>query len=341
MGGAMMTNELNIPIGGVGPEGAFDVECLGRNFTIRYIVNMRSGATNGMIISTIKHFKHAIQCLAIGSKEPNSTVGERSVYNEPIEHDESRANVWTFRSFAVVPIGDSIFKVPINLCNEFTSASVLINWVWFAVSIMDSEELVDDFIKAGSIIEALPKPQSELDKHFGERPAAPKNTNESGAVTTPKNIVGERPVFDFLSKDMREEIETTMSGQVIGLRVGAIERKEHVWDDGNKEEQIMFWPQDSEYPYNYRTVIKVDDRENNYDLKVVKKAGLLEQLPQAGYKIPLTGIAYYKINKGKGNYADKVFWNLHSYVAVEAPSPQAQDSEELQPPPIDYDEIPF
>jgi hypothetical protein len=161
-------NELNIPIGGVGPEGAFDVVCLGQVFTIRYVVNMRTGATHGMVVDTIKHFKHAIQVLAAGHKEPSSAVGERDVYNDKLEHSESRANVWTFRSFAVVPKVDRIFKVPINLCNEFTSAATLINWVLFAAEIMNNDTLADDFIHAGSIIEpnGQAKPQSKLDEYF-------------------------------------------------------------------------------------------------------------------------------------------------------------------------------
>jgi hypothetical protein len=233
-------NELNIPIGGVGPEGAFDVTCLGQVFTIRYVVNMRSGATHDMVINTIKHFKHAVQILAAGHKEPSAAVGERDVYNDKLEHGESRSNVWTFRSFAVVPNpkGNRIFKVPINLCNEFTSAATLINWVLFAVEIMNNDTLADDFIHAGSIIEpnTQAKPQSKLDEYFprdeNNKPITPEEGKrynypqqpQPQQQTLPPATDGNSPYLGSYNHKQKQEYIKAYAGTTVKIDVRKMER---------------------------------------------------------------------------------------------------------------------
>jgi hypothetical protein len=298
----MMSNELNIPVGGVGPEGAFDVMCLGQKFTIHYVINMRSGATYGMVKDTIKHFKHAINCLANGAKRANSSVGERDEYHDVIEHGESRSNIWTFRSFAVVPIGDKIFKVPVNLCNEFTSADTLINWVWFAVELMNDNDLVDDFIKSGHIIESKPqaKQHSALDEYFprdeNNQPVQPERTD----VAPPSGKPGQATVIDYDYK-LHDEYTQEFMGQLVEVQVEKIAwelraKKDH---SGSYEKIFAYLKEHYENPIWNLSIFS--------DGKSLQRAfpGMLEK---AGDVVTGDFGLIFKINTGKNG---KVYWNLH------------------------------
>lgn len=306
------------------PDGSYDLS---------YCVSVRSGATPVMMVDTVAHWLHAAEALAAGELHSNDEFTERAQYDESY-HDQNRIVIFgdmkVFTASGLKPL-------PANVFCETTSAQDFINFAWIVMDGLGMIAKLPNVISfAGSTVATKPKSSSELDNHFGER--KPDNTDNGGAVAAPKNIVGERPVFDYLGKEARVEIEQQYIGQVVGLQVGAVERKMHTFDSGDEAEQIMFWPPNGEYAYNYRTVITVDDRDNNYGLKTLKKAGILEQLPQVGYRIPMSGIAYFKLNKGKGDYADKVYWNFHSYVAGEtAPQVPVDQSGEDR----NEDEIPF
>jgi hypothetical protein len=188
---------------GIGPEGLFTVKCLGRTFDIRYVVNIRSDATPEMVVESIKHFKHAAQCLSIGAKQVSKQVaeinkGHRSEY-EDAYHDQSRTSVWTFRSFLVVPHEGKIYKVPLNIFNEYTDAQTLIDWAWAAVELMTSKDLTEDFAAAGSIIfPEVEAAQGQLDEYFprdekGNMPKPQTATTPVPAPTQPQSGMKELP----------------------------------------------------------------------------------------------------------------------------------------------------
>lgn len=338
----MMINELNINEHTATLPFSFDAkEGQEQPCIVKYKVSVRRGATAEMINDTIRHFKATVRTLVAGFTEPSADIPDRPSWAEPILHNEARVIVYNCGGLPVQIDDDNVIRYDINVFNEFSTVPVAVAHAWMYIRAIADGDHVSDLISNG-------KPQNELDTHHDERKpqqqaSAPDKSN-GGVVAAPKNVVGERQVFERLPKDVREELERESIGQVIGLHVSAVERNLHKWDDGNTEEQIVFWRLDGEYAYNYRTVIKVDDREHNYDLKVFKKTGLLEQLPGAGYKIPINGIAYFKLNKGTGDYADKVYWNFHSFVAGEkqqdelAPE-ETQDWDDA--PPDDYGDIPF
>ncbi len=149
-------NDAGIPETGLGPEGKFTVKVGNRDFDIRYVCNIRTGATAEMVEETIRHFKHAIYCVARGHDKTSDDVPSRNKYADKLEHGQARVSVWTRNSFAPVPDFDNeeIYKVPVNIFNEYTHAQDLIDRLWMVAGVM---ALADghsaDFVAAGSIID--------------------------------------------------------------------------------------------------------------------------------------------------------------------------------------------
>jgi hypothetical protein len=164
-------NELDIPEVGVGPEGQFEVKCGNRNFVIRYVVNIRTGADLEMVNETIQHFKHGIDIAARGFDKVSSQLPPRASYTKKDVHRESCVSIWTRNSFAVVPDFDlgHIYKVPVNICNEYTSGQMLVDQLLLAAEIMKHN--FDDCMEAGSIIDV----NSTAARKKRVDPAAPKD----------------------------------------------------------------------------------------------------------------------------------------------------------------------
>jgi len=327
----------------VGDTYLCSVLCDGTKHNVTFYLGTRAEANKPMIIETVRHFISAVGSIANGDVEAAEGFDKRGDFGKS-PHGEARIAIWVKAPGIPVLMPKGMRFIQVNVFTEETHVNDFINDVYEHVYTMS------DILETGAVrLARQPKPKSALDKHF-PRDKNGKPTNPPaprGDVAAPKNVAGERPVFDYLGKEARLAIEQDYAGQVVGLQLGAIERKTHKFDSGDIAEQIVFWPPGGDYEYNYRTVVTVDDRDNNYGLKTLKKSGILERLPDPGYKIPLIGIAYFKLNKGKGDYVDNVYWNFHSLVAgdvseleAEAP-PIERQQQEFVPPPANPDDIPF
>jgi hypothetical protein len=303
----MMMNELNIPEAGVGPEGQFTVECLGRSFQIRYVANMRTGVTLGMIIDTIRHFRHAVQCIAKGHTEPATNVKEREDWHEQVTHGEARTNTWTFRSCAVVPVDGNIFKVPINLCNEFTSAEILMNMVWGAVEVM--KHFFEDFEAAGSIIK-LSQPttqQSSTVQPAQEQPV----TDNSHKATNPADNIVHLGAYDYRQRD---DYETKYVGRTVSVDISSMHRRINARKDGSGSyECIELYGYYNSLPsdkpiYDLRVFVDIEQKWNNFQALIHKlPAGVLGQV---GDKLEQPCRLFYKLNRSKKEDDDTIYWNI-------------------------------
>ena len=182
-----MTNEAGIPETGLGPEGKFTVKVGNRDFDIRYVVNIRTGATPEMVGETIRHFKHAVQVAARGHDKIAENVPPRTVYADKLEHGQARVSIWTKGSFVPIPDFNAglIYKVPVNICNEYTGAQDLVDRLLMVADLMveGANGLETDFVAAGSIIDV--NAPEDLNKWFprdGQKQPATKDPKQTATA---------------------------------------------------------------------------------------------------------------------------------------------------------------
>ncbi|KKM27502.1 hypothetical protein LCGC14_1574020 [marine sediment metagenome] len=325
-----VTMKMSAPI--ATPDGSYELS---------FRVSVRCGASGAMMAETVAHFLHAAEMLAQG--KPGDECGEefteRSEY-ELSEHGQNRVVVY---GDIQVYTASGLRIVPENVFSETTSAQGFVNFVWTVMDGMGRIAQLDKGVKFNGAIKSQ-KAKSELDNHFGERkPQAQKQSVLQRADHQPTNPRLYAEVYDYLPQERRLEVEQRCVGQKVGLRLGAIERELAKFDNGETADRIRFWSPTGDYAYSATICVKVDERDNNYTLKAFKDraADLWKALPATGYKIPCGGIAVFKLNQGKGDYAHKVYWNLLSIVADEQLAPEETQAQQLDRPPIDYDDIPF
>ena len=167
----MMSNELGINDDTGTLSFAFNVN----GITVKYKVSRRAGVQPGMVEETVRHFKVAVKTLMAGFTEA-PTVPARTIWTDDILHGEARVNIFSFGGFPIPAGGDnSCMMYDINIFNEFSTAQHAISGaVDFLNEVADSL-FSDDLVILGKVPKLSsnppqPKaPQSELDKHFGER----------------------------------------------------------------------------------------------------------------------------------------------------------------------------
>ena len=288
------------------PDGSYD---------LAFRVSIRSEATPHMMRETVAHFIHAANLLAQGHFSDNCNEGfdERDEYDLP---DYEQNMVVIFGDMRVFT-ASGLRLFPVNVFSETTAAADFIDFVWMVMEGLGLIAQLPQDIKINGAIKQAPQPQpkSELDKHLGERKEQPQPApQQTDYQASAPRLYAE--VFDYLPQDRRLEAEQHFVGQKVGLKLGAVERELAEFDDGGTADRIRFWSPSGDYAYSAKICVKVDERENNYTLKTFKDraADLWKALPATGYKVPASGIAVFKLNQGKGDYADKVYWNFLAIV---------------------------
>lgn len=328
-----VTMKMSAPI--VTPDGEYELS---------FRVSVRSGVTDGMIEETVAHWLHAAQRLANGELGCTDEFQERSEY-ELSEHGQNRIVI--FGDMQVfTKSGLRLF--PVNVFCETTSAQGFVAFTWVVMEGLGRIAQLDKGVKFNGAIKQQ-KPKSELDNHFGERkPEAQTPQEPATAQSTAHQATN--PAGDVIDLDydykLRSQYEKDFVGCTVRVRVSKVQWCAEAKKDKSGTYEIihLFKEAYHENPIYDLSIWPPKPDDTYGDGKTLMRSLPPGSLEKPGDFIQGSIHVYYKL-KTSDKHPGRVFWNVvHvdadiSLASVE--EPPGQEQEQLEKPPIDYDDVPF
>jgi hypothetical protein len=297
----------------------------GSGLVVNFTLSKRVGCTGEMVLDTVANFLHAAKKLWVREFDAGENFVNRANYQEELLHGEARVNI-----FGDLPVDGGAWKFSVNICNEFTSAQMILNMASFDMMTNESMMVWGCQPISNGNGNGHKKPQQKQ---------APGKQQQDSKPPAPKQS---QPTPDGITEIDYDEAK--YANQLVAIPFVKLRRAIEAKNDGSGSYEGVFaygWYEGqngrmvSKYP-TY-TIFKPKEERNFSDWK--KFFGLLkdskvDELTVPGQEWEQPGKLIIKIDKKEKG----IFWNLQNVVFDDEYMPSVDQSDA---PDWGQDDIPW
>jgi hypothetical protein len=291
----------------------------GSGLVVNFTLSKRMGCTQDMVLDTVANFLHAAKVLWSNNCEAGEGFINRARYEETAYHGEARVNI-----FGDLPVDEGKWTFSVNICNEFTSAQMILNMS--QLDAISSQALLGWGCKEPTNGNGKPQPQQQANEDrktsivdAAQRKAdAHKSQQRGQAIPEDVDIID----YDYKQKDM---YNTRYRNKPVVVNAAKLRRVINAKKDGTGSyECIEVYGYHNGYTskhpiYDLRMFSPNENQKWSNWEQTIHDTG--DALLSAGGEIETPMQLVYKVNASKREGDNRVFWNLREVRFLEeAPS---------------------